>query len=143
MTNNNWLFEYQYKSPNGSIISGQIRVKKIPDIQYRYNQCYRSYLYEFKNCLPNQDYLDKVAKKLHKKFILKSEIYDLAEDIEINLVLLIERENDYQAKIITLTNSPEEDCTFLYGLRQLPRIIEEELGIIHKIQNQPREAWIY
>jgi hypothetical protein len=140
---NDWFYKYEYQDSQGSICSGLIRLKNVPDLLYQDDQWNRSYLYEFRNALPEQDFLNQFAKHLYKKFLLRREINEFPKDIEAELSVVIDKESEHEAKVITITTSPEEDCVYLYALHTLPKLIEQELGTIHKIQNQPREAWIY
>jgi hypothetical protein len=140
---NDWLYKYEYQNSQGSICSGQIRLKNVPDLLYQDDQCIRSYLYEFKNALPEQDFLNQFAKRLYKKFLFSREINELRKDIEAVLSVVMDKKSEHEAKVITITTLPEEDCVYFHALHALPRLIEQELGTIHKIQNQPREAWIY
>jgi hypothetical protein len=140
---NDWLYKYEYQNPQGSVCSGYIRLKNIPELLYQDNQCTRSYLYEFRNALPEQDFLNQYAKYLYKKFIFSREINELPKEFEVVLSVVMDKKNEHEVKVTTITTPPEDDCVVLHALYALPRLIEQELGTIHKIQNQPREAWIY
>jgi hypothetical protein len=138
-----WLYKYEYQDSQGTICSGEIRLKNFPDLLYQDDRCNRSYLYEFRNALPEKDFLNQFAKRLYKKFCFSIEINELPKDFEIELSIVIAKESDYEAKVLVITTPPEDDCVIIYSLYTLPRLIEQELGTINKIQNQPREAWIY
>ncbi|WP_243713785.1 hypothetical protein [Nostoc sp. 106C] len=64
------------------------------------------------------------------------------EDVEICASILIERLQDYKARVSVLTTQPEEDCVYVFGIYTLPRKIEERFGTVQLIQGQQREAWI-
>jgi len=54
----------------------------------------------------------------------------------------MERLQDDEARISVLTDKPEEDCVYMFGIYTLPRKIEERFGIVESIQGEQREIWI-
>ncbi|RCJ38778.1 hypothetical protein A6770_12810 [Nostoc minutum NIES-26] len=124
--------------------ASQIKVQNIPQLeQLEGGKCCRTYVYRFTNPLPEQNVIDQIANNLHKSFIFTKEVYEIPEDVEIFASILIERLQDNEARIRVLTDSPEEPCIYIFGIRTLPRKIEEKLGIVQSIQGEEREIWIY
>ena len=101
------------KKTNTQYSADQIIVKNIPKLYHHQGQCYRSYLYRFSNPIPKQHDLDKIAQRLQKKFRFPKEKYELTEDIEVELSVLIKRITDYKAEVSVVTDIPEEDCVYI------------------------------
>ncbi|MEH2159635.1 MAG: hypothetical protein V7K38_00965 [Nostoc sp.] len=55
----------------------------------------------------------------------------------------MERLQDNEARVRVLTLQPEESCVYIFGIRTLPRKLEERFGTVQSIQGQEREPWIY
>lgn len=120
-----------------------IRVINIPQLEQLENgKCCRTYLYRFTNTLPEQNIIDEIAKSLEKRFKFSKEVYEIPEDVEICASILIERLQDDEARVRVLTDHPEESCVYIFGIRTLPRKIEERFGILQSIQGEQRENWI-
>jgi len=74
-------------------------------------------------------------------FSLK-EITERPEEIEIYANIIIERSQDYEAKVSIVTPLVwEERYVFVFGLKTLPRKLEEELGTVESLQGLPRKRW--
>ncbi len=126
--------------------ASQIKVlKNIPDLeQLKNGECRRTYLYRFVNILPEQNEIERIVSSVSKKFTFSKELYELPEDVEIYTSVIIERSQDYEAKISIVTTSVwEERYVFVFGLRTLPRKLEEEFGIIESLQGLPRDRWSF
>ncbi|MEH2068370.1 MAG: hypothetical protein V7K47_09450 [Nostoc sp.] len=122
--------------------ASQIKLINIPQLeQLEDGKCSRTYVYRFTNTLPEQNIIDKSAKSLEKKFTSK-EVYEIPEDVEICASILIERLQNDEARVHVLTDQPEESCVYIFGIRTLPRKIEERFGILQSIQGEQRENWI-
>ncbi len=122
--------------------ASQIKVlNNIPDLEQLENgECRRTYLYRFVDILPEQNEIDRIASSLGRKFTFPPEMTDLLEDLEIYASVIIERSQDYEAKISIVTTLVwEERYVFVFGLRTLPCKLEEEFGIIESLQGLPRD----
>ncbi|MGB3639449.1 MAG: hypothetical protein WBA39_18015 [Rivularia sp. (in: cyanobacteria)] len=123
--------------------ASMIKVKNVPQLQIlENNKCCRTYNYCFNHPLPEQSELDKIADGLQQRYILSQERYQIPEDIEVVGYVSIKRLTDYEARVIYLTNQPEETCIYISGIRKLPREIEKLLGTVKSIQGDARENWI-
>lgn len=123
--------------------ASQIKLINIPPLeQLEDGKCCRTYVYCFTNPLPEQKVINQTVNTLEKRFTFSKEIYDLSEDVEICASILIERLQDKEARVRVLTTQPEEDCVYLFGIRTLPRKLEERFGTVQSIQGQQRETWI-
>ncbi|MEA5600331.1 hypothetical protein [Nostoc sp. UHCC 0252] len=123
--------------------ASQIKVKNIPDLeQLEHGKCCRTYVYCFTNPLPEQNVIDQIANSLEKRFTLSKEVYEIPEDVEICASIFIERLQDKEARVRVLTDQPEEDWVYIFGIYSLPRKIEERFGIVQSIQGEQRETWI-
>ncbi|MEH2045518.1 hypothetical protein [Nostoc sp.] len=115
----------------------------IPDLeQLEDGKCCRTYIYCFTNPLPEQNVIDQIANSLEKRFIFSKEVYEIPEDVEICASIFMERLQDNEARVRVLTDQPEEDCVYIFGIYTLPRKIEERFGIVQSIQGEQRETWI-
>jgi hypothetical protein len=124
--------------------ASQIRLKHIPNLeQIQDKTCCRTYLYCFSALLPQQNYLDRIANNVEKKFTFSTELYDIPEDVEVRASVIINRLDDYQAQVSILTTQPEESCVYLFGIHTLPSKLEKIFGAVHSIQGQSRKIWIY
>ena len=123
--------------------ASQIKVlENIPDLEELKNgDCRRTYLYRFVNILPEQHEIDRIASSVSKKFTFSKELYKLPEDVEIYASVIMERSQDYEAKVSIVTTSPEESCVFIFGLRTLPCQLEENFGTVELLQGLPRDRW--
>lgn len=123
--------------------ASQINVlENIPDLEQLENgECRRTYLYRFVNKLPEQNEIDRVANSVSEKFTFSKELYELLEDVESYANVIIERSQDYEAKVSIVTTSPEESGIFGFGVFGLPRKLEEEFGTLESLQEQLREEW--
>lgn len=122
----------------------QIKVlENIPNLEQLENgECRRTYLYRFINILPKQNEIDRIANSLGRKFTFSKEMTELPEDLEIYANVIIERLEDYEAKVSIVTTLVwEERYVFVFGLRTLPRKLEEEFGTVESLQGLPRERW--
>ncbi|MFN6562681.1 MAG: hypothetical protein RMY28_023190 [Nostoc sp. ChiSLP01] len=123
--------------------ASQIKVTNIPQLELLEDgKCRRTYVYRFTNTLPEQNIIDEIAKSLEKRFKFSKEVYEIPEDVEICASIIIERLQDDEARVRVLTDQPEESCVYIFGIRTLPRKIEERFGIIESIQGEQRENWI-
>lgn len=121
--------------------ASQIRVlENIPDLEQLENgECRRTYTYRFVNILPEQNEIDRIASNLGIKFTCLKEITERSEELEIYASVIIERSQDYEAKVSIVTTLPEESCVFGFGLRTLPRKLEENFGTVELLQGIPRD----
>ena len=123
--------------------ASMIKVKNVPQLTtLEDNKCCRIYNYCFNSLLPEQNELNKIADGLEEKWIFSKEKYEIPEDIEIIASVGIERLTDYEASISVFTIEPESTCVGMFGMRTLPRKIEEVLGTVKSIQGDARENWI-
>ncbi|MFN6530881.1 hypothetical protein [Nostoc sp. ChiSLP03a] len=123
--------------------ASQITVINIPDLeQLEHGKCCRTYVYCFTNPLPEQNVIHQIANSLEKRFTFSKEVYEIPEDVEICASIFIERLQDNEARVRVLTNQPEEDCVYIFGIYSLPRKIEERFGTVQLIQGEQREIWI-
>ncbi len=124
--------------------ASQIRVINVPELeQLKDGQCCRSYLYNFVNSLPELDILAQIARSLKHRFFFDKARYYLQEDVAVFASINIQKISDREAKVNILTKYPEESPVLMFGIRILPRKIEEKLGTIETIQGLPRDRWIY
>ncbi len=124
--------------------ASQIKVlENIPDLEQLENgECRRTYTYRFVNILPEQNEINRIASNLGIKFTCSKEITERPEEIEIYANVIIERSQDYEAKVsIVTTLLWEERYVFVFGLRTLPRKLEEEFGTVKSLQGLPRKRW--
>ena len=123
--------------------ASQIKVlKNIPDLEQLENgECRRTYIYRFVNILPEQNEINRIASNLGIKFKCSKELYELPEDVEIYANVIMERSQDYEAKVSIVTTSPEESGIFSFGVFGLPPKLEEEFGTVESLQGLSRERW--
>ena len=124
--------------------ASQIKLlENIPDIeQLKNGECRRTYLYHFVNKLAEQNEIARIANSVSEKFTFSKELYELPEDVEIYANVIIERSLDYEAKVSIVTTLVwEERYVFVFGLRTLPRKLEEEFGTVESLQGLPRDRW--
>ncbi|MEH2267342.1 MAG: hypothetical protein V7K68_02740 [Nostoc sp.] len=123
--------------------ASMITVINIPQLeQLEDGKCCRTYLYRFTNPLPEQNVIDQIANSLEKRFTFSKELYEIPEDVEICASIFMKRLQDDEARISVLTDQPEEDCVYIFGIYTLPRKIEERFGIVESIQGEQRKTWI-
>ncbi len=92
--------------------------------------------------MPEQQEIDRIASSVSKKFTFSKELYELPEDVEIYASVTIERSQDYEAKVSIVTALVwEERYVFVFGLRTLPRKLEENFGTVELLQGLPRDRW--
>jgi len=123
--------------------ASQIKVlENVPDLEQLENgECHRTYIYRFVNILPEQNEINRIANSLGRKFTFSTEITERPEELEIYANVIIERSQDYEAKVSIVTTSPEESGIFGFGVFGLPRKLEEEFGTLESLQGQLREKW--
>lgn len=124
--------------------ASQIKVlENIPDLEQLENgECRRTYIYRFVNILPEQNEINRIANSLGRKFTFSTEITERPEELEIYANVIIERSLDYEAKVSIVTTLVwEERYVFVFGLRTLPRKLEEEFGTVESLQGLPRDRW--
>jgi len=122
----------------------QIKVlANIPDLEELKNgECRHTYLYRFVNILPDQNEIDCIASSLGINFTFSKEINERPEELEIHANVIVERLQDYEAKISIETALVwEERYVFVFGLRTLPRQLEENFGTVELLQGLPKEQW--
>jgi hypothetical protein len=123
--------------------ASMITVINTPQLeQLEDGKCCRTYLYRFTNPLPEQNVIDQIANSLEKRFTFSKEAYEIPEDVEICASIFMERLQDDEARVRVLTDQPEEDCVYMFGIYTLPRKLEERFGIVESIQGEQRETWI-
>jgi hypothetical protein len=121
----------------------QIRKIDVPKLEnLESGDCCRTYIYRFANVLPEQSYLEDIAKDLQHEFKLSKETYDLPADLIVRIFVVIHRLEANKAKVMVLTSQPEEGCAYIFGIRTLPYKIEKKLGTIESIQGQKRDIWM-
>jgi hypothetical protein len=124
--------------------ASQIKVlENVPDLEQLENgECRRTYIYRFVNILPEQNEINRIANSLGRKFTFSTEITERPEELEIYANVIIERSLDYEAKVSIVTTLVwEERYVFVFGLRTLPRKLEEEFGTVESLQGLPRDRW--
>lgn len=120
----------------------QIKVlRNIPNLELLENgDCRRTYTYRFLNVLPEQNAIERIASSVSKKFTFSKELYKLREDVEVYASVVIERLQDYEAKVSIVTTSPEESCVYIFGASSLPSKLEEKFGTVELFQGQSRDT---
>jgi hypothetical protein len=123
--------------------NSQIFVNNLPPLESIGNGlCCRKYCYQFNNLLPDIDEMNLSIEKLNRKFTFTKEAYDLTEDFDVFVWVMIERLSDREAIFTVSTNEPEECCVVVYGGSSLPNKIEQIFGVVELIQGDLREHWI-